>query len=283
MSSLSSIPDPFLEIRCTTVLGDHTAYTLCAGYEGDEWRAKKLAAHIFAWLPQVALDQTRRDTFDTGNWHERVELAAAHIYRTKKTLSRGEIGEILLHIACVQQFNTLPVLCKLVLKTSHNDTVKGFDAVHVVYTGDQIEFWLGESKFYKNPTAAINDALNSIRNHLLPTFLDTEKAMIYGHIPADFPKADEIRKFFHRNTSSDELIKRSVVPVLICYESKSVASSKKLTAEYSEALTKEIATLHNEFISKGLDIKITIQLIFIPMHLKTVLISHFDKMLEAFA
>jgi len=190
---LNSVPTPFLEVRCTSLVGDDEALGLCSGYEATKWRAKKLAAHVFGWLPFVALDQTRLETFNASNWMERVELAAAHVYRTKKTKSRGEIGEILLHIACVQEFGCLPVLCKLVLKTSHYDTVKGFDAVHVVPKEADFEIWLGESKFYKDPKRAIKEAVASVQEHLLPAFLDTEKAMVYGHIPDHVPYADELK------------------------------------------------------------------------------------------
>ena len=106
----------------------------------------------------------------------------------------------------MQEYGSLPVLCKLVLKTSHNDTVKGFDSVHIVYTSEDFELWLGESKFYKDPKAAIKEALTSIREHLLPSFLDTEKAMVYGHVPEDIPEYDRVQKIFHTKTTSDELI-----------------------------------------------------------------------------
>lgn len=279
---MSGVPDRFLEVRCTGCAEDTKGLTLCAGYEGKAWRSKKLASHLFAWLPQVALDQARKDTFDVSNWEERVELAAAHVYRTKKTERRGEIGEILLHIACVQDFGTLPVLCKLVLKTSHNDTVKGFDAVHVVYSGDNFELWLGESKFYKDAKRGIDDALKSISEHLLPTFLDTEKAMLYGHVPDDIPHAKEIRDLFHKNTSSDELLKRSVFPVLVSYQSKAVANHKELTTDYSEELQSESDELLDYLVERAKGIPVRIEVIFVPINLKKELIAHFDKKLEAF-
>lgn len=280
--SVRGIPSRFLEVRCSSCEEDTNALALCAGYEGELWRAKKLAAHLFAWLPQVALDQARRDTFDVSNWEELVELAAAHVYRTKKTARRGEIGEILLHIACVQEFGTLPILCKLVLKTSHNDTVKGFDAVHVVHSGDDFELWLGESKFYSDPKEGIDDAVRSIRDHLLPAFLDTEKAMLYGHVPDHVPKAEEIRNLLHKNTSSDELLNKSVFPVLVAYQSLSVASHKRLTPDYVSDLQRECGNLLTHLRQKSAGIPVRIQVIFVPVHVKKDLIAHFDKKLEAF-
>lgn len=280
---MTGTPDSFLEVRCTSLIGKESSIGLCAGYEGDKWRAKKLASHIFSWLPQVALDQTRKDTLDSANWHERIELAAAHVYRTKKTGSRGEIGEILLHIACVQEFGTLPVLCKLILKTSHNDTVKGFDAVHVVYAKGDIELWLGESKFYTDPKRAIRDALASVREHLLPAFLDTEKAMLYGHIPEEIPQADDLQKLLHQNTTSDKLLKQSVFPVLIAYESTAISKHADLTDEFQKEIESEISSLHQLVADSKSDITVRLQLIFVPMHLKADLVAFFDKKLEAFA
>ena len=282
-SLLEALPAKFLEVRCTTIVGGSESISLCAGYEGEAWRAKKLAGHIFAWLPFVALDQTRKDTLAAANWYERVQLAAAHIYKTRKTKSRGEIGEILLHIACMQEFKTEPILCKLILKTSHNDTVKGFDAVHLAYNETGFEIWLGESKFYDDPKQAISESLKSIREHLLPSFLDTEKAMLYGHIGSGVPYSEEVQSLFHQNISSDELLKKAVFPVLIAYQSDTIAKNKKLCDELVEQLQEEVSALHGRFMERASDINIRLQLIFFPMHLKSEVIKYFDQKLEAFS
>lgn len=176
-------PAPFLAERITEAVSSPSFICLCAGYEGKEWRAKQLASHIFSWIPHVALTDDEKLAFNLANWEDLISHAAAKIYKTKKTMSRGEIGEILLHIACLLNLKAEPLVCKLVLKTSSNDTVKGFDGVHLLRrSGGEFSILLGESKFWANPKRGIKDAIKSLRDHVLTHFLDTEKAMLLSHI-----------------------------------------------------------------------------------------------------
>lgn len=241
-----------------------------------------MADHLFQWLPYVALNQESQLSFGKHNFLEMLSVAAAHIYNTKKTESRGELGELLLHIACVQVFKTIPVLCKLILKTSSNDTVKGFDGVHVVVKNDGFELWLGESKFYSDPKKAIRDAVKSVREHIVPSFLTVEKAMLIGHVAKDIPRRDEIIHLFKSQTSGDKLLDVSVFPVFIAYESETVSSFEKLSEKYVEELRGEVSKLKVYFKDKVENLPLRFQLIFFPMASKSDVIEGFDKKLKAF-
>jgi hypothetical protein len=275
-------PDPFLEIRFNDPTIPPTM-GLCSGYEGGAWRSKRLAEHLFQWLPYAALNQEHQLSFGSHNFVEMLRVAAAHIYNTKKTVARGELGELLLHLACVRHLGTTPVLCKLVLKTSPNDTVKGFDGVHIVIkSGGDFELWLGESKFYIDPHEAIRDAVSSVRSHIVPTFLTTEKAMIMGHVGDGIPHRDEVLKLFKSQTSGDLLLQKAVFPILIAYESGSVGSFSVLCEEYTQSLTTEIIALRKYFLERGIDIKLRFQLIFVPLGKKKDVVDSFDKLLEPY-
>lgn len=275
-------PGSFLEVRVQILDLLPHATSLCAGYEGRKWRAEQLSDHLFQWLPYVALSQELQLSMDSSNFVELLKQAAAHIYKTKKTDSRGEIGELLLHLACIINFNSFPVICKLILKSSSNDTVKGFDGVHLVKNGNDYELWLGESKFYKDPRAAIRDAVKSIKDHILPEFLATEKAMIIGHVGKDVPNRDDVIRLFKSHTSSDELIAKAVFPVMIAYESDAVKTHSELTKEYEAMLEEETRDLDKYFMDQTSDLKIRFHLIFLPMSKKADLLESFDKKLEAF-
>jgi hypothetical protein len=241
-------PDPFLEVRCTDLSPPLPTTGVCAGYEGGKWRAERLADHLFQWLPYAALNQEHQLGFGSHNFVEMLRIAAAHVYNTKKTTSRGELGELLLHLACILHFGTVPVMCKLVLKSSSNDTVKGFDGVHLLPIGKGFEIWLGESKFYSDAEEAIRDAIKSIKDHILPSFLTTEKSMIFGHVGKDIPHRDEVIKLFKSQTSGDELLAMAAFPILVTYESVSVASFKEASDDYVKSLTAEVAKLRTYFV-----------------------------------
>ena len=275
-------PDTFLEVRCSVLAPPPSTLGLCAGYDGGDWRGARFADHLFNWLPYAALSQEHQLSFSSSNFVEMLRLAAAHIYKTKKTASRGELGELILHLACILHFKTIPVICKLVLKSSPNDTVKGFDGVHLLPKIPDFDLWLGESKFYTDPHDAIREAVASIRTHILPAFLSTEKAMIYGHVGPDIPHRDEVLRLFKSQTSGDELLKRSVFPVLIAYESQAVAAHKIVADPYIQALKDEIEALRTSFGAKVKDIPLRFELLFVPLGKKQDLVSSFDKLLEPF-
>lgn len=275
-------PDPFLEVRVEQLDLPFPSQSLCAGYEGGVWRASQLADHLFQWLPYAALNQEHQLSFGASNFVELLQLAATHVYNTRKTASRGELGELLFHLICVLHHGTFPVVCKLVLKTAPNDTVKGFDAVHLVPAGDGFDLWLGESKFYQNPRDAIREAVESVRSHVLPAFLSTEKAMILGHIPKTLPMYEKVLPLFRSQTSSDRLLAMSVFPILIAYESDTVGDHTELCDPYVEQLHREVADLKTYFTRRIDGMRLRFRLIFVPMGSKQAVIDRFDRKLEVF-
>jgi hypothetical protein len=274
-------PDKFLEVR-TECMNVPPFTSLCAGYDSEDWRAGPFADHLFQWLPFAALSQENQLAFGASNFVEMLKLAAAHIYKTKKTASRGEIGELIFHLACILHYGTSPVVCKLVLKTSSNDTVKGFDGVHILPKGDDFEIWLGESKFYSDPLKGIQDAVTSVKDHLIPAFLDMEKAMILGHVAEGIPNREAVKKAFKPQTSKDELLKRAVFPILLAYNSAAVTAHSALSTKYVQELKVEAEKLRDHFAEKAAGLTVRFMLIFVPMNTKQAVIESFDKKLEAF-
>jgi hypothetical protein len=74
----------------------------------------------------------------------------------------------------------------------------------------------------------------------------------------------------------------SVFPILIAYESSSVASFQAVSEQYVASLTAELSGLKASFAEKGKDIKLRFQLIFVPMGKKHDVVQSFDKLLEPF-
>lgn len=273
-------PDALLEIRIQEIGPSLKSSTLCAGYELEKWRGQQLAENVFEWIPYVALDQESQLSFGISNFLELLNLACKHIYKTKKKANRGEIGEILLHIACVQQFKAFPVLCKLVLKTSPNDTVKGFDGIYVVPKKNDFEIWLGESKFYVGGKKAIKDAVDSIKTHILPDFIKAEKAMVTAHIDKNAPYYEELKSILKLKSSADVLLKKAVFPILIAYDSATCANHIEVCNEYVVSLKEEIAQLHSTFATSSTGLNLRFNLIFVPLNTKKIVVEHFDKLLE---
>ena len=98
-------------------------------------------------------------------------------------------------------FDTLPAVSKIYYKDGPNDTVKGFDAVHVVDQGPDLELWLGEAKFYGSISSAIGSAVNSLAQLDQTDYLKDEFAAIVHKIDDQWPHADKLKHLLDRNTS----------------------------------------------------------------------------------
>ncbi|WP_186458501.1 HamA C-terminal domain-containing protein [Neorhizobium alkalisoli] len=273
-------PSQFLQVRVQKLAGNPEYVTLCAGYEGKKWRSPQMAEDLMSWVPYAALSQEDQLAFGLHNYRTFIQRAAYHIY-AKKDETRGEVGELLLHQACVQYHNATPVVCKLILKTSPNDVVKGYDGVYVVANQDDIEIWLGEAKFYKDAKSAVAAAVKSIKDHFLPAFINAEKAMIVGHITKDTPYYDQLVHLFLNQTSADKLFSKAVFPVLVTYESESIAGHISVCSELEEALKEEAEDISSKFGELIKQYGLKLQLILIPLLSKEELLHQFDTRLEA--
>ena len=284
-------PDNFLDIVCHEInskIGDELA--LCAGFERGEWRNDQFAGHIIEWLPEFALKHSELDEIGHHNAMKMVSKAAKLVYQTEKYGRRGEFGEILLHIAIRQVYETIPAITKIYYKTAANETVKGFDAVHIIRKNNELELWIGEAKFYKDVTAAITEACKEIVDHLETDYLRNEFLLIKNKIDPSWPEAEPLRALLHENVSLDDVFKRACIPVLLTYESKVVKDSVQADDEYKNNLKTEMKAAY-EKMRTTIDEKyqthyktalpITIHIILIPLKEKAVLIESLHKRLKA--
>jgi hypothetical protein len=67
-----------------------------------------------------------------------VKQAAKTVYTTDKYQRRGEFFELLPHALLREVFNSEPAISKIYYKSATIETVKGFDAVHIVEAGNDL-------------------------------------------------------------------------------------------------------------------------------------------------
>jgi len=253
---------------------------ICAGFERGKWRSEALAQHLLEWLPEFALSHSEISAITPQNVVRLLREAATTIYTSAKYQKRGEVGELILH-ACVRQlFNTLPAISKIYFKDSTNSTVKGFDCVQVCPGPEGLELWLGECKFYKNISRAINDVIKEISEHCQDDYLRKEFILIQHKIDASWPYADELKMLLSTESSLDDVFKKAVIPVLLTYESNTTGSATAEDASYIQKITQEALAHHANFINKMAGLSVEIALILFPMRVKDELVSEMDKRLK---
>lgn len=282
-------PEPFLTevFHDLADLGENRV--LCAGYERTQWRAEQFADHIIEWLPEFALNHSELDSLSPANAMKLIRRAAKTVYQSDKYQKRGEFGEILLHVAIRQLYETLPAISKIFYKTSANETVKGFDAVHVVRAPEGLQLWIGETKFYVCIKSAIRDVVKEIIEHLETDYLRSEFIFIGNKIDPAWPEAEDLRALLDNNRSLDDVFSSMCIPVLLTYESGTTATSQRIDADYRTAIKAELAAEFNNLrgsLSQKYkstykeDFGITLHVIIVPLAKKKTLIDDLDRKLK---
>jgi hypothetical protein len=239
---------------------------------------------VLNWLPEFALTPAEWTSMNHANAVELVRKAARLVYSTPKFQLRGEFGELFLHLVIRQVHNSVPAISKIFFKSAVNDTVKGFDAVHVVGPPDDLELWLGEVKFYTDVKRAITDVTKELQSHLNKDYLKDEFLLLGNKVDEHWPHAKMLKQLLANETSLDDVFSRACIPVLLTYESDCVSSHDKATSAYRKAFEAEIRAHYKTFADAvkklSLPPEVRIHLFLIPLHQKTALIASLDKKLK---
>jgi hypothetical protein len=236
---------------------------------------------MLEWLPEFALSWSDREALKDHTAVSLLRRAAAVVYATDKYKRRGEFGELLLHVLIRQVFDTVPAISKIYYKDSPNDTVKGFDAVHIVVTDNDLELWLGEAKFYDDFERAARDAATALKEHSTRNYLRTEFAAITNKLDRDWPHYERLKRLLDPNTSLDAVFDRLSIPVLLTYDSTTLARFAICSEEYVTAFLAEIERHYVSFIGRPLPKECRIHLFLVPLHTKAFLLRHLHRKLEA--
>jgi hypothetical protein len=275
-----SQPSKFLEVLVHDLNLSPPLCALSVGYESGTWRANQFAEHLMNWLPEFALAHRELAEMNSGNAVSLIRRAANAVFNTEKYGKRGEFGELILHVVVRQVMNSDPAISKIYFKDSPNDTVKGFDAVHVVAAGDKLELWLGEAKFYSDVSKAIAEAVASLKKSVDDAYLRTEFQAIMNKLDPSSPHYSKLVKLLDRNTSLDEVFAALCIPVLLTYDSNAVAGFTAICDDYTKAFDIETREVQSTFASKELP-KVRIHLFLTPLRDKSELAQLLQERLKA--
>lgn len=284
------MPGVFLHRICESSgsLGENSGF--CAGFERGEWRSKQFATHIMEWLPSFALTYSENESISAENAVAMCKKAAKLVYETEKYGKRGEFGEIILHLIMSSFYKTIPAISKIYYKSSVNKTVEGFDAVHVVLDEKgEIDLWVGEVKFYNALSNAITDVVDEIIAHFETGYLKNEFLLIKNKIDPNWDHCEKLSTLLNENNSLDQIFSRICVPVLLTYDSSSVANFDGDYDAYRASVKKEFEKGFESFESKlkqkyqdeyGTDPEVVIHLFLLPLDSKRDLVKELHEKLK---
>lgn len=274
---------PVLEVRVTRLLPPPSLTAVCPGYEQRVWRDNALARDTFdRHLASFALPYSDISAISEVTAAALLRRAAKAVYATDKYAKRGEFGELLLHAICRDIFGSQPAISKIIFKDARNNTVKGFDSVHVIEADKKLELWLGEVKFYDNLAKAIYDVTSELAVHLKADYLRDEFVPVVNMLDPNWPHTPRIERLLDENTSLDEVFDTLTIPVLCTYDSRAVSANDRICREYIEQLTIEAEDAWDNFTSKcDPSWEVQLRLILLPLKSKARLVELMQERLLA--
>lgn len=253
---------------------------LCAGFESRQWRKDQLVNYLSEYLPEFALTYSELGNLTSENMVAKMRQVAASIYQSEKFKNRGEFGELLLHAIIREMYDTIPAISKIYYKDGPNETVKGFDAVHVIVTDKALELWLGEVKFYNNISNAISDVIEELNQHIKTRYVRNEFIAITNKIDTKWPHANILKTLLHPNTSLDDVFSNTCIPVLLTYDSSVLTRYDNKCDEYIQEISEEFQRFHKKFCDKLGEFPLTIHLFLFPLNTKAELINSLESKLK---
>lgn len=284
-----ALPDSILEIVVQELDDSVHLLGVCAGYEDGCWRCSQLSYDLLSWALDWVLTPSELAGFGQANAVQLIAKALSRIYKSPNYERRGEVGELLLHIILRRFMHSQKVISRIYFKDAPNDTVKGFDAVHLVESPEagehELQLWLGESKFYQDSNSAMDAVLDELKTHLQTDYLRNEFAVICDKIPAGWMYENELRTLLGRTTSLDQVFQRVVIPVFITFDSPTTGEHSEWSDSYLQEIADELRSEWLRFRGKlgniTLPRTVQIHLILLPMATKKALIDRFDERLKS--
>lgn len=273
------LPTPLLQRIASSTSGPRSI-ALCPDFEVGSWRFKQLTDHLFDWLPDVALRPDERLAL-VHEPNKQLARASRRLFDTDDPSKRGEIGEVLLHAICRQEFGTAPFVARLFYKMRSNDSVTSIDVAHLYYDTDtkKLELWLGEAKLYGDFDSAKYAALESVKQIWDPEFLTEMKALIGPKVEPKAPFSEELAWLFAEETSLDQIISRIVVPICLAVDCPETAEASSRSPDYVEKIKSRLAGMTAYYEER---VPVEFVCLLVPMDNKEKLETRFNMKVQSF-
>lgn len=198
---------------------EDSSFTL--DYESGRYRQTELVGLIRDTVPYFALTESEIQSLEKSDWNRQSFTRISDAHQN----SKGDYGELLLFLILSAFYDVPKFVTKARLRSTTKDQIKGFDCAHFSLEADDVTLWLGEAKFHKNISSAINSAFDSLNDHLTdPEKIKSELKLLGGEIEInkslDPDKYQKLKDYVSGGKSLDKV--NIAVPVLITYDSNCI-------------------------------------------------------------
>lgn len=215
-------------------------------YESERYRQDALVGLIQDAIPSFALTHSEYVKYLQERAVSDLNRSSINRISTAHKNAKGDYGELLLFLI-LEAFESAPkFVTKVKLRSTKKDQIKGYDCAHfTIDEEDNVTLWLGEAKFHSSIYGAVDDAIESLNDHMQDDYIRNELDILHDNIEVnsllDQHYYDVLEPYLRRSKSLDDV--KINVPVLLTYDSKVIKKSKShLGEDFAEAMNKEIAT-----------------------------------------
>lgn len=251
------------------------------GFDQNKFRLQPLVDVIRGVIPEYALGYHQGNNIPFNEIVERLQDAAKTVYTTDKYKSRGEFGELILHLLLRDFCNSIPLISTIFFRDAPNVPAHGFDGVHITIEGDEKKLWLGESKLYKSGKGGIADLVNDITKHFNADYMRQQFNLITRKLPAETPEIDHWRTLMHKHQKLDLIFSSIVIPMVCTYNSDLFVTHTDESQQYIDDFQQECLALFDEFNNKKPNTNLEIILLLLPVPDKDELNQELDARLKA--
>lgn len=242
------------------------------GFEYGKFRLEPMAKQIIDAIPDFVYGVNEPE-LNLINAVEKLRESAETIYKTNKYQTRGEFGEVILHILLRDFFNTQPLISKIYFKDGANETVKGFDGIHVKNNNSKKEIYLGEAKIYKEQRTALDSLIEDLNEHFSADYLRQEFLFISRKVPDNYPERKSWLEIISQKRRLEDIF-NSIVATMVCtYESSIYSKYEDETELFIADFETEIKRLGQRFKEKSQNKPFKVILLLVPIQKKSDLIE----------
>ncbi|WP_433735104.1 HamA C-terminal domain-containing protein [Pseudomonas monteilii] len=240
-------------------------------YESGVYRESDLVKIIRGAMPHFALTPEEYSRLkDQDDIDEMYRLAFSRISKAKKD-KKGDYGELLLFLLLQSFYNTERLVTKVKLRSSVKDQIKGFDCAHFTVGDDgQPLLWLGEVKFYKSFSGALDDVVEEIVAHTKGEYLKNEFSILCPNVEfnggVDIP--DSVVDILDGTVTLDDV--KIVIPALVTYETAVLKAHTSIDQSFKDSIKKQFEKKYELINSRDITIPPNVEVFFLLLPLSDV-------------
>ncbi|SDA25282.1 protein of unknown function [Pseudomonas sp. NFPP10] len=240
-------------------------------YESGVYREDDLVKIIRGAMPHFALTPEEYNRLkDQDDIDEMYRLAFSRISKAKKD-KKGDYGELLLFLLLQTFYKAERLVTKVKLRSSVKDQIKGFDCAHfTVDDAGDVFLWLGEVKFYKSFSGALDDVAKEIVAHTQGEYLKNEFSILCPNVEfnnnVDIP--DSVIEILDGTVTLDDV--KVVIPALVTYETSVLKAHTCIDQNFKEKIKRQFAKKYELINSRNISIPSNIEVFFLLLPLSDV-------------